>query len=347
MKHVAWGTGGLLALSMALGSPASAQSRDLVIVGPGGGYQDAARPTLFETFEKETGIGVTDDSSNGELAKIYAMVDTGDVTEDIQMIGESELLRGCEDGIFEPIDYDIVDRSKFVEGTALDCGVGGAAWGAAVFYDTNKHPQGPQNFVDFFDTERFPGKRALRSTAQVTLEAALLGDGVPAAEVYEVLATPEGVDRAFAKLDSIRDDIVWWTTGTQPMQFVGSGEVDYAMGFTGRIQRAIADENAAYQLDWDTLIYSLDYWAVVAGSPMTDEAMQMIEWITDTPQLREQAKLWPISPANREINEDPAILESNPGMVLNHTDTGLRVNTEFYVTYGEELEARFASWAAR
>lgn len=347
MKHTRLRTPLILALPLALGFAMTAQARDLVIVGPGGGYQDAARETLFKSFQEASGIKVSDDASDGELAKIYSMVETGDVIEDIEMIGEPELLRGCEDGIFEPIDYSVVKKDKFVEGTALKCGVGGAGWGAAVFYDKAKHPDGPQTFADFWDVTKFPGKRSLRSTAQMTLEAALMADGVPADKVYEVLATDEGVTRAFAKLDELRGNIVWWTTGAQPLQFVGSGEVDYALGFTGRIQRAITEDHKDYQLDWDTLIYSVDYWAVVAGSPMKDEAMKMIDWITDPAPLRAQAAIWPISPANKEVNEDPAIRKANPGMVLNHADEGLRLNTEFWVTHGEDLEARFASWAAR
>lgn len=337
----------LLALPLALGFAAGAQARDLVIIGPGGGYQDAARETLFKSFTEATGIKVKDDASDGELAKIYSMVEAGQVTEDIQMIGEPELLRGCEDGIFEAVDYDIVKKDKFIDGTALECGVGGAGWGAAVFYDKSKHAAGPQSFAEFFDVEAFPGKRSLRSTAQMTLEAALLADGVPSAEVYEVLATEEGVARAFARLDTLKGHVVWWNTGAQPLQFVGSGEVDFALAFTGRILRAMSEDKKDYQLDWNTLIYSVDYWAVVAGSPKKDEAMKMLDWITDVGPLREQAKIWPISPANKEVNEDPVIRESNPGMVLNHTDEGLRINTEFWVIHGEDLEARFAAWAAR
>ncbi len=35
-------------------------------------------------------------------------------------------------------------------------------------------------------------------------------------ELYDVLGTDEGLDRAFAKLDEIKDAIpVWWTSGAQ------------------------------------------------------------------------------------------------------------------------------------
>lgn len=54
---------------------------------------------------------------------------------------------------------------------------------------------------------KYPGKRALRSGPKITLEVALMGDGVDAKDVYKVLGTPEGLNRAFKKLDSIKPNI--------------------------------------------------------------------------------------------------------------------------------------------
>lgn len=332
----------LLSLSL----PNLSQARDLTIVGFGGGYQDSARIHLFEAYEKAAGTGVSDDVYNGEMAKIYGMVETGNVTYDIVMVEAPELVRGCEDGIFAPIDYKVISEDKFIEGATHECGVGGTGWGAAMFYDKTKHPDGPSNFAEFWDTEAFPGTRAMRSGPKMSLEAALMADGVAKGDVYDVLSTDEGVERAFAKLDEIKDDVIWWKSGAQPLQLVGSGEVDFAMGYTGRIINANKD-GADYALNWNTLLYSIDYWAVVSGSPMADEAMKMIDWITSSDPLQAQAAVWPISPANKEVNQDPALQEANPGMVLNHADEGLFISTEFWIEHGDELEARFTAWAAQ
>lgn len=332
--------------AMAFALPAEGIARDLTIVGFGGGYQDSAREHLFEAYEAATGTAVSDDVYNGEMAKIYGMVETGNVNYDIIMVEAPELVRGCEDGVFAPIDYDVISADKFISGATHECGVGGTGWGAAMFYDKARHPDGPSNFEEFWDVEAFPGMRAMRTGPKMTLEAALMADGVAKADVYDVLSTDEGVDRAFAKLDEIRDNMIWWKSGAQPLQLIGSGEVDFAFGYTGRIIRA-NNEGADYQLNWNTLLYSIDYWAVVAGSPMMDEAMKMIDWITSSEPLRAQAAVWPISPANKEVNADPALQEANPGMVLNHSEEGLFISTEFWIEHGDELEARFTSWAAQ
>jgi putative spermidine/putrescine transport system substrate-binding protein len=335
-----------VATALAVGLSSGAYARDLTVVGFGGGFQDAAREHLFQTFAAEKGVKVVDDVYNGEMAKIYSMVEVGDTTIDVIMVEAPELVRGCEDGVFQPLDFSVIDKTKIVESTVHECGVGGAGWGVTVFYDKARHASGPANVQEFWDVENFPGKRSLRTGPKMTLEIALMADGVASSDVYDVLSAPEGVDRAFAKLDAIKDDIVWWKSGAQPLQFVGSGEVDYAFGYTGRIIRA-QGEGSDYEMLWNTLVYSVDYWAVVAGSPKEAEAMQLVDWMTDTGPLRNLTSAYPASPANKEINSDPAIRAANPGMVLNHTDTGLFIGTEFWIANGDDLEARFTSWAAQ
>ncbi len=335
----------VVALVAALAPQVSA-ARDLMIVGFGGGYQDSAREHLFEAYEAASGVPVSDDVYNGEMAKIYGMVQAGDVTTDIIMVEAPELLRGCEDGVFARIDYSVIDASKFIDGAVHECGVGATGWGAALFYDKARHENGPSTFAEFWDVKTFPGKRAMRTGPKMTLEAALMADGVPASEVYTVLSAPGGVDRAFAKLDEIKEHITWWKSGAQPLQLVGSGEVDYAFAYTGRVIKANS-EGANYSMSWNTLLYSIDYWAVVEGSPMSAEAMKMIDWITNEKPLLSQASVWPISPANASVNQNAEVRAANPGMVLNHSDEGLFLNTEFWIANGDDLEAKFTAWAAQ
>ncbi|MEL6078769.1 extracellular solute-binding protein, partial [Stenotrophomonas maltophilia] len=73
----------------------------------------------------------------------------------------------------------------------------------------------PGSWADFWDTKQFPGKRGLRKGAKYTLEFALMADGVPRDQVYQVLRQPGGVDRAFRKLDQIKTQIQWWESGAQ------------------------------------------------------------------------------------------------------------------------------------
>ena len=331
-------------LGLALAAPAAA--RELTVTGFGGGFQDNARKHLFADFTRATGIPLRDDVYNGELAKIYAMVQARSIAWDVVMVEAPELQRGCEDGVFARIDWSVVNRQKFLPGGAVTCGAGAVGWGVSLFWDRARQAQGPANYVELWDLQRFPGKRSLRFGPKMTLEIALLADGVAANQIYELLATPQGQDRAFASLDRIKPQILWWRSGTQPLQFVGSGEAAYAVGYVGRTARA-AEQGADYPLQWNTLLYSYDYWAVVRGSENADQGMRLIEHITEAGPLRAMSADWAISPANAAVARDPELLRRQPAMVAAHAEKGLFIDTDFWVEHGADLEARFAAWAAR
>ena len=331
------------ALTALLLLTAPALARDMVVVGFGGGFQDAARKHLFEPWAKETGAALKDEAYNGEVAKIYAMSKAKDIAWDVVMVEAPELARGCEDGVFQKLT---LDPAKFIPGGTALCGAGAVGWGVALFYDQARIKQGAQTYADLWDLVRFPGRRSFRSGPKMTLEIALMADGVAPQDVYKVLATKAGQDRAFAKLDAIKPEIVWWKSGAQPLQLVGSGEVAYAVGYVGRTAKA-ASEGAAYPLLWKTMLYSFDYWAVVAGSPYAKQGAALIDSMTDAKPLLALGQDWAVSPANKVAAEDPGLRAKRPEMVAAHAEDGLFIDTGFWAEHGDALEARFAIWAAR
>jgi putative spermidine/putrescine transport system substrate-binding protein len=336
----------LLLAALTLGAAPAAAQRELTIVAGGGALQDHMRRTLFDSFTQQTGIPVRDASYDYNVGPIRAMVQANNVTWDVAMVEAPDLIRGCEDGVFERIDWSVVNRGKFLPGGATTCGAGAIGWGVAVFRDINRNPTGPSNWREFWDVQRFPGRRTLRRGARMTLEMALMGDGVPPAEVYRVLATPEGQRRAFAALDRIRPHLHFWTGGQQPLELVNAGEVAYAAGFVGRTANAIRN-GAKLDLNWDTLMFSFDYWAVVRGSPNAAQAMRLVEHITNPEPLRALARAWPINPVTAAVANDPEIHRANPLMMSNHQERGLQIDTEFWLDQGPDLEQRFAAWLNR
>ena len=169
-----------LAAATAVATSGAASARDLMIVGFGGGFQDNARKHLFQGYEKATGVAVKDDVYNGEMAKVYSMVKAKDVTYDVIMVEAPELVRGCEDGIFEKMDWSVVKKDKFIPNGTSACGAGAVLWGVSLFYDQTKIKNGPTTYGELWDLAKFPGKRSLRFTPKTTLEIALIADGVAA-----------------------------------------------------------------------------------------------------------------------------------------------------------------------
>jgi len=130
---------------------------------------------------------------------------------DLVEVESPELSRGCDERLFEELDPGIVGNpDDFVEGAIQPCGVGFFVWSTVLAYNADKLKSAPASWADFWDTEKFPGKRGLRKGAKYTLEFALMADGVPVKDVYKVLATKDGQNRAFRKLDQLKPHIQWW-----------------------------------------------------------------------------------------------------------------------------------------
>ena len=123
-----------------------------------------------------------------------------------------------------------------------------------------------------------------------------MADGVPAAEVYDVLGTPEGVDRAFAKLDTIKADIVWWEAGAQPPQLLADGEVTMTTAYNGRIFSAAMTEGKPFEIVWDGQVYEIEGYVIPKGAPNIEDALKFIAFASQPQQLADQAELDQLRP---------------------------------------------------
>ncbi len=338
------GHGVAAALAVAAGSATA----DIVVISFGGANQKAQQKAYYEPFNASGEGKVTPGEYNGEQAKIKAMVEAGNVTWDVVEVESPELLRGCEEGLYEQLDYSkIGDKSEFLDKAVSDCGIGVFVWSTALAYNADKLDTAPTSWADFWDVEKFPGKRGMRKGAKFTLEFALLADGVAPEEVYEVLATKEGVERAFAKLDQIKEHIQWWEAGAQPPQLLASGDVVMSSVYNGRIAAA-QKEGKNLKLVWNGSIYDVDSWAIPTGSPNMEEAYRFIRFASQPEPQRVFSGEIPYGPTNVNAVEgiDPAIAADLP-TAPDNLKGALASNTEFWVEQGEDLEQRFNAWAAR
>ncbi|MDH2348384.1 extracellular solute-binding protein [Bradyrhizobium sp. SSUT77] len=170
----------------------------------------------------------------------------------------------CNQGLIEEIDWKKLglDRSKFLGADKFDCGVPTHITAKVVAYDKDKLPNGPKTIADLFDTSKFRGKRKLYKSPDGLLEWALVADRVPVKDIYKVLRTPDGVDRAFRKLDTIKTDIIWWTSGAQPPQLLADGQVVMTAAWSGRIYDAIKNSGKHFEMMWDAATTSANVWII-------------------------------------------------------------------------------------
>ena len=322
-----------------------AMAQQITIVNFGGANANAQKKAYYEPFEK-TGTKVVSVEYNGEQAKIKAMVETKKVTWDVVEVESPDVARGCDEGLFEKLDYSkIGNKADFNPAAVTECGIGMFVWSTVMAYNGEKLKDGPKTWADFWDTKKFAGKRGLRKGARYNLEFALMADGVKPAEVYKVLATEAGAERAFKKLSELKASIQWWEAGAQPPQFLVAGDVVMSTVYNGRIDAANR-EGKNLKISWTGGIYDLDYWVIPKGSPNKDAATKFIAFASTPEAQAEYAKNIAYGPTNNKAlaKLDAQLLANLPTSPANSADA-LQFDLKFWADQGESLEKRFASWA--
>ena len=198
---------GLLAAAAVVAS-ASLSARDLTVVSWGGAYQDAQREVYFNPFTVATSIRLAEENWDGGVGTLRAKIQGGNNNWDVVQVESDELLLGCEEGLYEKLDWSkLGGKDKYLADAVNDCGVGAIVYSFILAYDGDKiKGDAPASWVDFWNVQKWPGKRALRKGPKTTLEIALLADGVAPGDVYKQLATEAGVERAFKKLDQLKSN---------------------------------------------------------------------------------------------------------------------------------------------
>jgi putative spermidine/putrescine transport system substrate-binding protein len=326
-----------------------ADARDLTVVAWGGNTQDAQRKIYFQPFAKATGKTVLEETWDGGIGVLQAKVKAGHPNWDVVQVEADELALGCADGLFEKIDWNRMGgKDQFMKAAVSDCGVGAFVWSTAIAFDGAKMTSGPKSWADFWDTAKFPGKRALRKGPKYTLEFALLADGVPTDKIYDTLATKEGVDRAFKKLDQLRSNLIWWESGAQALQLLASGEVVMASAYNGRIAGINRTENRQFKVVWPGSIYAVDSWVVLKGAENRALGEDFIAFASQPENLAKLPQYvaygLPKSEATRLL---PAEYQAELPTAPQNLDGAIALNVDFWIDNSEALTSRFNAWLTR
>ncbi|MEJ1978249.1 MAG: ABC transporter substrate-binding protein [Acetobacteraceae bacterium] len=288
---------GLSAAGLAMpGSGAfAADGGQLIVADPGGPYSPAFKAAFYDPFQKATGVNVVGVAHNSTpLAQVKAMVDSGSLLWDVIDLSpfQTALLSGLGDYL-EPVGVTKADVPGMLPAGLTKFSTGIDVFATVIAYRTDTFPKGgPQNWADFWNVEKFPGRRALRRNPQV-LEAALMADGVPIDKLY-----PLDIERGFKSLDRIRPHVdVWWSNGAQSTQLLESGEVDMLWIWNGRAQAAI-DGGAPATMVWNQGLYELDVWAIPKGCKRLDLARQFIRFASDPARQAVVSQSLAYGPAN-------------------------------------------------
>ena len=348
-------------IGAALAVPAQA---DVTVASWGGAYTMSQQKAYADTYGPG---GINFVNYNGGLGDVRAHVESGNVTWDIIDVLPHEARVGCDEGLFEELPRDVFTPAA--DGTSMDddimvevpndCVVPQIFWSYVPFwqegaFDGNAAGN-PSTIADFFDVAKFPGKRGLHTWGNATIEMALMADGVAPEDVYDTLNTPEGVDRAFAKLATIKDHVVFWSAGAEPLELVKSGEVSMSLAYNGRIGAAVLSEGAPFVTNWDGQVLEEEWLAMIKGTPNADEALKFLihasapeqqagqaKWITYAPMRKSGIEI--IAANEPWFNTGVDILPLMPNASEALSQKHLFADPSWWSDNGDSISERFTAW---
>lgn len=335
---------------MLLSPSAHAQADQITVATWSGFYSAAQEAAVFKPFTRETGIGVRIHYHNGDFSDDGFLSKSSRNTVDVVDVERADLTRGCASGLFRRIDaVEVLGNSiidDFVEGTLHPCGIGTMIWSQAIAFDTatfSKSP--PRTLRDFFDIENFPGKRGIYAGAEGTLEVALMADGIPNEDVYDVLRRPGGVERALAKLDTIRPSLVFWRSGEGAEKLLNEGLVSMTTAYAGRFLRPRQGARRPATLLWDRQLWRTSFWAIPSSSSRLANAQRFISYATDAGRLAELSiRLW-YGPARLSgLDAVPQNVRAELPTSRTKFRNALAVDTAFWTEFGRDIEITFQRW---
>lgn len=277
------------------GMPVLAAEGRLVFVNWGGDAMTAYDTVMGAPFQEATGIEVLQDGSGPTEGAMKAQAESGSPSWDICDADPFSANALGAQGLMEPIDYTVVDPAKSREGFGWEYAASTYFFSYVIAYDSTKYDTPPTGMSDFFDVEKFPGKRAMYKWGAGMWEALLLGDGVARADLY-----PLDLERAHAKLDAFKDNIVaFWGGGAESQSLMLNGDASMALIWSTRAKILEEDSDGDIKFIWDDGLASPGSMAVIKGNPAgRDVAMQYIAAAQDPAKQVQMFELMGQGPSN-------------------------------------------------
>ncbi|MDI2097620.1 extracellular solute-binding protein [Ruicaihuangia caeni] len=318
----------------------------VTFAGYGGVSEEAFTNAWYDPFEEETGIRVIPDSP-ADYAKIQQMVESGQVIWDIAQVGEDIGVKTNGELLTE-IDCDVVACDDFDGLFPVEkYGMPALVFSVVLAYNTEMFAGNePDSWAAFFDVENYPGKRAVFGRdagggLQGLLDLALIQDGVPIDELY-----PLDVDRALAKLDTIKDHLILYNDFGECTTLVATGEAAFGNCYNGRVKIA-AEEGQPVGMTWSNQVQYADYLVIPKGAPNTEQAMQLLKFIGSNEHNGSLGQYIAYGPPNPNAEVASDVASDLPTMNdLGGDDRAIKIDGDWWAENLQMVNERWAAWKA-
>lgn len=335
----------LAACGAAGGSSASGEGGEMTVVMWGGADQKTHVKAAVQPWADANDVTIKQDSPS-DYAKFRAQVESGKVSWDVVEVEPNFAHTACDNGWAEKLDLDQIDVSRLKDEMVTDCAIPVLEYAFTIGYNTDVFPDShPTTWAEFFDVKKFPGKRGFWKYATGAMfEAALLADGVAPEDLY-----PLDIDRAFKKLDTIKDHIVFYETGEQQQQLVASGEAPLIQAWNGRVYSA-AQEGQPVANEWGEHLLSYDQLVIPKGSENADTVQEWAAWFVESPEAQAgYSNATAYSPVTEEALEliDDEVLPFLPSAPENAAKRATIIDYSYWAENYDEVSERLNEWAAK
>jgi putative spermidine/putrescine transport system substrate-binding protein len=329
----------------------------LTVMSWPGAYGRAQASAQMHPYGAEKNVDVRPALWDGDLADVRAMVDKRQFKADVIDFELPKAVQACKENLLEKIDpaglppgADGTPAARdFIPGAIGPCWVGGSVYSQVMVFSP-RLKRAPASLADFFDTKKFPGRRALsRAAPKFNLEMALLADGVTPSEVYKTLDTSAGLDRAYAKLKALNP--IWAHDSVGALGWVKNGQAVMATALNGDVN---AQTDFTPGVIWDHQLYELDVLGIPAGNRNRKRALDYIAYATGSEPLAGVASWVAFGPARRSsltlVKNNPetgaSMLSLLPTASQNFRNA-FAVDDGWWLAHGNELAPRWQEFVSR
>jgi putative spermidine/putrescine transport system substrate-binding protein len=212
-------------------------------------------------LEAQTGVKIAYDAPT-DYAKLQAQVQNHNVSWDV-IEADPWWTEGNCGTLLQPITVTVPNLPSTL--SSGRCGLSGDTWAFLYMYNGKQFKTNPPTtWNDFFDTTKYPGKRAVWGSYALNgvLEGALLADGVSPDHLY-----PLDVKRAINKLKTIKSSLVFYDQAGQAVQMMESGNAAMVAATTSQGYNQ-AEAGGSFKPVWNQALLSWDAYIVPKGADM-------------------------------------------------------------------------------
>lgn len=324
------------------GIPGEIKAKSVVYAEYGGTTRAAYQSVFYDSFHAATGVKVV--GPDADEAQFELMARRKRSRWDATMQAPVGATRWVKEGLLDKLP-SWIPRSDFdIDPSIRDYLSGGFYAAYVLSYLNNVYKnRKPESWADFFDTKRFPGKRAFVGTDfDAYFEIALLADGVPAEQLL-----PLDYDRAIAKLDTIRKSLLIGASNAAVQQLLASGTASMALQLNGRAV-PLTRTGTDLGISWNQAIVQGHTGPVMPkDAPHPDTAHALIYWMTDPARQAAFTRITGYGPTNAKAlelldKETLALLPNSAGRL----ELSVRIDPARRGQERDEYVKRWTKWLA-